>query len=364
VKGIFLHVRQGFEDDAQQELADQLGTFVKTTGQPQFKPLSAYVLFPQDRFPDLSSRKKINFDSLVFARQLIWIADQVDLPETGDRITPIMAAISEKLLPGAESNAFSTLSIETPDTDSAKELNQFCKALTRPLENALNKARLLPKGKGAAHLPRIHVILLSNVRVLVGLSDIENSSPWITGIPRLKFPSDAPSRSTLKLEEAFLLFLGREQSTRLLQPGMVAVDLGACPGGWTYQFVKRKIKTIAVDNGLIAPSLMQTGLVTHLAEDAFKFRPQASVDWLVCDVVEQPSKITELVLHWFTRRYCKFAIFNLKLPMKRRYLEVKACLEHLQSTCAQEGLMIKLQAKQLYHDRKEVTVFAAVSLKS
>jgi 23S rRNA (cytidine2498-2'-O)-methyltransferase len=50
--------------------------------------------------------------------------------------------------------------------------------------------------------------------------------------------------------------------------------------------------------------------------------------------------------------------------MKRRYLEVKACLEHLQSTCAQEGIMIKLKAKQLYHDRKEVTVFAAVSLKS
>lgn len=364
MNGIFLHVRQGFEDDAQRELMDQLGPISTVQAQPRLKPSSAYVLCSLESLPDLSTRKKVPFDSLVFARQLIWIADAIDLPPTGDRVSPIMTAIVEKLLPSAESNAFSALSIETPDTDEAKELSQFCKSLTRPLENALNKARLLPKGKGAAHLPRIHVVLLSNSSVLVGLSDIENSSPWTTGIPRLKFPSDAPSRSTLKLEEAFLLFLGREQIAKLLQPGMVAVDLGACPGGWTYQFVKRNIKTIAVDNGSIAPSLMQTGLVTHLAEDAFKFRPQGLVDWLVCDVVEQPSKITDLVLHWFTRRYCKFAIFNLKLPMKRRYEEVKTCLDHLQSTCAREGLMIKLRAKQLYHDRKEVTVFAALSLKS
>lgn len=364
MNGIFLYVRQGFEDDAQQELVDKLGSLSIRHAQTRLKPSSAYVCCSIESLPGPTSRKTVNFDSLVFARQLVWIADVIDLPTTGDRVTPIMTAILEKLLPTAGSNAFSALSLETPDTDEAKELSQFCKSLTRPLENALNKARLLPKGKGAAHLPRIHVILLSSVRVLVGLSDIENSSPWTTGIPRLKFPSDAPSRSTLKLEEAFLLFLGREKSAKLLQPGMVAVDLGACPGGWTYQFVKRNIKTIAVDNGSIAPALMQTGLVTHLAEDAFKFRPQEMVDWLVCDVVEQPSKITDLVLYWFTRRYCKFAIFNLKLPMKRRYEEVKTCLNHLQSTCAREGLMIKLRAKQLYHDRKEVTVFAAMSLKS
>ncbi len=31
------------------------------------------------------------------------------------------------------------------------------------------------------------------------------------GIPRLKFPREAPSRSTLKLEEAWHTFIPREQ---------------------------------------------------------------------------------------------------------------------------------------------------------
>ena len=364
MNAIFLHVRQGFEDDARQDLLDQTGSLPVSSTHHPVKPLSAYVLLALDKSPSLVERRNVSFDSLVFTRQLIWVVDQLELPATGDRITPIMGVITEKLLPMSGGNAFSELSIETPDTDHAKELSRFCKALTRPLEHALNKARLLPKGKGAAHLPRIHIVLLSNSKVLIGLSDVDNSSPWTTGIPRLRFPHDAPSRSTLKLEEAFLLFLGREEIKKSLKAGMTAVDLGACPGGWTYQFVKRDIKTIAVDNGSIAPSLMQTGLVTHLAEDAFKFQPLRPVDWLVCDVVEQPRKITELVLQWLTRRHCKFAIFNLKLPMKRRHEEVRSCLDHLRKTCTRDGLILKIKAKQLYHDRKEITVFAAVSLKS
>lgn len=358
MSAIFLHVRQGFEYDASQELLDHCISLRLAHKSHSSENLSAHVVLKLESFPDCKSRKELAFKSLVFTRQLVWLVEELELPSSGDRVTPIMRTIQEKLLPVSGANAFSAISIETPDTDQAKELSQFCKALARPLENALNKARLLPKGKGAAQLPRIHVILLSGVRALVGLSDVENSSPWVMGIPRLKFPANAPSRSTLKLEEAFLFFLGRETSPKLLEPGMLAVDLGACPGGWTYQLVRRKIRTIAVDNGDIDPVLMQSGLVTHLREDAFKFHPPSSVDWLVCDVVETPSKITALVSTWLVRGYCKLAIFNLKLPMRQRYQEVKDCLDYLEKTCTKGGISIKLAAKQLYHDRKEVTVFA------
>ena len=33
---------------------------------------------------------------------------------------------------------------------------------------------------------------------------------------------------------------------------MVGVDLGACPGGWTYQLVKRGLFVYAVDHGKMA----------------------------------------------------------------------------------------------------------------
>ena len=46
------------------------------------------------------------------------------------------------------------------------------------------------------------------------------------GIPRLKFPSDAPSRSTLKLEEAFHMFIPYDEWEERLEGGLQAVDLG------------------------------------------------------------------------------------------------------------------------------------------
>jgi 23S rRNA (cytidine2498-2'-O)-methyltransferase len=42
--------------------------------------------------------------------------------------------------------------------------------------------------------------------------------------------------------------------------------------------------------------------------------------------------------------------------MKRRYQETSLCLDGLKRRLATAGLEIELAAKQLYHDRKEVTV--------
>lgn len=306
------------------------------------------------------ARDRIRLDSLIFSRQLLWQVSTVSLPVDGDRASPSVSAIQEQLLPASGGNAFSGFNFETPDTDSAKELSGYCKSLSRPVENALNKLKLLPKGKGAAHLPRINLVMLSNQKVVITLSDVKNSSPWPMGIPRLKFPANAPSRSTLKLEEAFHVFLGQEGTARYLKAGMTGVDLGACPGGWTYQLVKHGIHTIAIDNGAIDGKLMASGLVTHLREDAFTFRPHELVDWLVCDVVEQPSRISALMADWFSQGYCEHAIFNLKLPMKKRYEETIECLANFRTSVEHSGKKIKLAAKQLYHDRKEVTVYCSV----
>lgn len=363
MSSVFLHVRQGFELEARQELLEKACHLDLTDQAQELRP-SGYVSLNCATVPDESLRRQIRLDSLIFARQLLWAVTAVEIPSSGDRVSPILSAISGDVLEVCGYNAFSSLVIETPDNDEAKTLSRFCKSLTVPLENAMNKAKLLPKGKGAAHLPRVHVIMIDAKNVLVAFSDVGNSSPWSMGIPRLKFPNDAPSRSTLKLEEAFQIFLGRDNLPDFLNRKMTAVDLGACPGGWTYQFVKRGIKTFAVDNGAIDQALMSSGLVTHVTEDAFKFRPETPVDWLVCDVVEQPSKITHLIAEWLVNKKCKFVIFNLKLPMRRRYEEVQRCLHYLEQTCAQRGLNLKIYAKQLYHDRKEVTVFASSALKS
>src|SRR5690606_30885122 len=82
-----------------------------------------------------------------------------------------------------------------------------------------------------------------------------------------------PSRSTLKLEEAWHHFIPREEWDSRLAPGMTAVDLGAAPGGWTWQLVNRHMKVTAVDNGPMARSLMDSGQVEHVQADGYLFRP-------------------------------------------------------------------------------------------
>ena len=53
---------------------------------------------------------------------------------------------------------------------------------------------------------------------------------------------------------------------------------------------------------------------------------------------------------------CRHAIFNLKLPMKKRYDEVALCLAIVRD--AVHRRRVEVRAKQLYHDREEITVFA------
>ena len=76
------------------------------------------------------------------------------------------------------------------------------------------------------------------------------------GIPRLRFPRGAPSRSSLKLEEAWLVFLRAKERQQRLVPGMQAVDLGAAPGGWL-QIVLERIgpqgRAVGVDLTPITP---------------------------------------------------------------------------------------------------------------
>ena len=142
-----------------------------------------------------------------------------------------------------------------------------------------------------------------------------------------------------------------------LASGMYAVDLGACPGGWTYQLVKRNMWVSSVDNGPMAQSLMDTGQVTWLREDGFRYRPtRNNISWMVCDMVEKPAKVAALMASWLVNGWCRETIFNLKLPMKKRYEEVSQNLAYIQQQLDEHGINVEIQARQLYHDREEVTV--------
>lgn len=284
----------------------------------------------------------------VFARQAFrQVAALDDLP-AGDRIDPILRALA------VEPGPVHGILMEHPDTDAGKELANFLKRFTPALTSALAK-RGLPVFKKAPR--RLHLLFTDSGHVRVGFSSGGEGSSAVNGIRRLKFPREAPSRSVLKLEEALQVLLdeaGREQA---LKPGMKAVDLGAAPGGWTWLMVQQSIRVTAVDNGPMQPALMDSGLVEHRREDGFRHRPPRPVDWLLCDMVEQPQRIATLMGDWLIQGDCRRALFNLKLPMKKRHESLQECLEGLRLRLDDAGLRHQLLCKQLYHDREEVTVY-------
>lgn len=352
-----LYCRAGFEKEMAGEITEkaaELGVF----GFANLKENSGYVIFECYQVGNADRlARELKFDQLIFARQMIVVGDLLqNLPEN-DRISPILEQY-QALNPRNSSDIF----VETPDTNESKELLTFCRKFTVPLRNQLKKRGWLGKSEQAKGSVSLHILFVRSGCCYVGYAYNDNRSPFFMGIPRLKFPADAPSRSTLKLEEAILTFMPQAEEKKRFTEEMTGVDLGACPGGWTYQLVKRGLFVYAVDHGKMAASLHDTGRIEHCAEDGFKFQPpkRKQINWLVCDMVEQPIRISKLMAKWLINGWCREAIFNLKLPMKKRYQEVQLCLNYLEEELTKQGFWFKIQAKHLYHDREEITVHVAV----
>jgi 23S rRNA (cytidine2498-2'-O)-methyltransferase len=328
-----IYCRPGFERDCVEET--------------QAMPLSAEA---SSGYVVLQGKPRLSFAQLAFARQLIRLDAEIgNLPER-DRLTPLLSAIPDT------PQKFSILWLEVPDTNEGKTLSGFTRRFQPLLEEALRKEGRLAIDE---HLPRLHIFFPSGQQALIGTSDPRNSAAAHMGILRLKMPHDAPSRSYLKLAEAFEVFLTREEQAQWLRPGMHAVDLGAAPGGWTWQLVQRGLKVIAVDNGPLKGVTAEHPAIKHLRQDGFRYRPQRPVDWVVCDMVEQPQRVAALMAEWIASGSSARAIFNLKLPMKKRVTALHDALDTVRGVLEAKGLKYRIAVKQLYHDREEVTAFLA-----
>jgi len=289
---------------------------------------------------------QIDFRQLIFSRQ--WFAcnkEKLKLPES-NRLPDILNTIK------SFDETFCDVKLAYADTNEGKSLSKFCKQFKPHLLGALKKNNLL-----SAHSRwRLQLFFTDSQQVNIGIAPVDNSAADSMGIIRLKMPGAAPSRSTLKMEEAIHWFLSGNQQGELIKNGMTVVDLGAAPGGWTWQFVKRDCLVTAIDNGPMQAALMQSGMVEHLQTDAFTYTPKKKVDWLICDMAERPLHVSRLIARWFTNKQCSNAIFNLKLPMKKRLATVHECIELLHQNLSEANIKHNIQAKHLYHDREEITV--------
>jgi 23S rRNA (cytidine2498-2'-O)-methyltransferase len=155
----------------------------------------------------------------------------------------------------------------------------------------------------------------------------------------------APSRAFAKLVEAELR-LGRA-----IRAGETCADLGASPGSWTWVAAGRGAKVIAVDRSPLREDLMRNRQVRFQEGDAFRFRPDQPVDWLLCDVIAAPERTAELLLEWLRRGWCRHFVVTVKLK-DRAGADALAMLKRELPPLTQELFLTKLCA-----NKKEMCAF-------
>jgi 23S rRNA (cytidine2498-2'-O)-methyltransferase len=216
--------------------------------------------------------------------------------------------------------------------------------LLRKKLNRVAKLAVLELPRGAGKARGFFVFFTDFGRVFAA------REAWLGGQRRMADDDAAPSRSYLKVEEAYIV-LGREP-----QADETVVDLGAAPGGWSFSAAKRGAKVIAVDNGPLKGGALNHPLIEHRLEDAFKFTPPEGqvFDWLFCDLVEEPHHVLQnIVTPWLERGWCRRFVINLKFG----HVDSLALLREIRASGSPFARhAIRLHVRHLYHDREEFTV--------
>jgi 23S rRNA (cytidine2498-2'-O)-methyltransferase len=78
------------------------------------------------------------------------------------------------------------------------------------------------------------------------------------------------------------------------------LDLGSCPGGWSWVLSKVAKEVVSVDKAPLDPSIAKIKNIRFLKKDAFKLKPHdiEKVDWLFSDIICEPSRLLELAQLW------------------------------------------------------------------
>lgn len=170
------------------------------------------------------------------------------------------------------------------------------------------------------------------------------------GQKRMRDDPEAPSRSYLKVEEAFSIIKSEPQ------PGQTVADLGAAPGGWSYAAAKRGATVFAIDNGPLKKGASDNPGIIHIKEDAFIWKPDRQVDWLFCDMVEDPLKVLNLIVKWLKQRLFSNGIINFKFG----YSDPLLVLNQINEKIVSSKLASCCICRHLYHDRDEITMMLKV----
>ena len=129
-----------------------------------------------------------------------------------------------------------------------------------------------------------------------------------------------PNRAYLKLWEVFTL-LGAAPAA-----GETCLDLGACPGGWTWVLQRLGAKVIAVDKAPLEPAIAALPGVTVRQQSAFAMEPRdlGPIDWLFSDVICYPERLFKLIRRWLDAGFTGRCVCTLKFQAETDFNAIAA----------------------------------------
>ncbi len=198
-------------------------------------------------------------------------------------------------------------------------------------------------------------VLCTPAQAYVGLSQtILNRSACPGGKHRFKRDEEQVSRAEFKLLEALSVF-GLELPSKGL-----ALDIGASPGGWTRMLASGGLRVDAVDPGDLDRRLGRDRLVTHYRKRIQEYSPGKKVfDVIVNDMKMDARDSIGIMLGYASRLVPNgVAIMTLKMPkMGQSAADARVTLDMLRADLDRLAARCEIiGARQLYHNRSEVTV--------
>ena len=199
---------------------------------------------------------------------------------------------------------------------------------------------VLPPSAFPAQAPRVSVggwTLLDEHTILAAT---RRSCPWPNGeVNFIEDHTTPPSRAYLKLWEFF------SRVKVWPRAGERCLDLGACPGGWTWVLQKFGASVVAVDKAPLAPRVARLPGVEFRQGSAFGLKPE-STDWLFSDVICEPARLLKLVERWLAAGIARNIVCTLKF---------KGVTDH--ATALAFAAIPGSRLLHLHHNRHELTWF-------
>lgn len=117
-----------------------------------------------------------------------------------------------------------------------------------------------------------------------------------------------PNRAYLKLWELFTVY------NIFPKKDDVAIDLGACPGGWSWVLSDFCKKVYSVDRSELSPQILKIPNIKFQSGDAFAVDPKQFPDcnWFFSDIICTPARSYDLIKNWMNNSNIKNFVCTIK----------------------------------------------------